>query len=309
VGLRAARGWSVSCSLALGSLGWTLVSEQPALAAFRPLVLLPPLLLGSGLALALFFWALSARVASGLARPLRELYAGLAAAARGDLSVELPEGRARGEVESLVVNFNTTLRRLREKTREIEISRRALEEQNAAFQQQYEAASKLSVTDTLTRLHNRRFFQEQLEREIRRLSRHGKGLSLLLIDIDDFKKLNDTYGHAAGDEFLKQIATILKEGIRATDVVARYGGEEFVVVATGTGIEGAAVLAEKLRTAIAEASFIVDDSMRPRRATVSIGVAEYKGGRTEMFNAADAALYRAKRAGKNCVMTGADGAE
>jgi len=91
--------------------------------------------------------------------------------------------------------------------------------------------------------------------------------------------------------------------VRETDLLARFGGEEFVVVANATNIPGATVLAEKLRTNVAEASFIVDDSMRPRRATVSIGLAEYKGSRADFFNAADAALYRAKESGKNCVVT------
>jgi two-component system cell cycle response regulator len=163
--------------------------------------------------------------------------------------------------------------------------------------------SELSVTDPLTQLHNRRFFEEYLEREINRLSRDGDSLCLLVIDIDDFKALNDSYGHAAGDEFLKQIARIMKESVRETDLLARFGGEEFVVVSNGTDIQGATVLAEKLCTSVAEASFIVDDSMRPRRATVSIGLASYKVSRTDLFNSADAALYRAKDSGKNCVVT------
>jgi diguanylate cyclase (GGDEF)-like protein len=125
---------------------------------------------------------------------------------------------------------------------------------------------------------------------------------MLVMDIDDFKLLNDRHGHAAGDEFLRQVASILQENVRATDLVARYGGEEFVVVATGTELAGAVVLAEKLRTAVAEASFIVDESKRPRRATVSVGVAEYRGSQTDLFNSADSALYEAKAAGKNCVV-------
>ena len=124
----------------------------------------------------------------------------------------------------------------------------------------------------------------------------------MIIDIDDFRQLNDQFGHAAGDEFLKQLARILEEWVRDTDVRARYGGEEFVVLATGTNRMGAVTLAEKLRTNIAETSFIVDSSMRPRRMTVSIGVSEYNRSRTEFFTAADAALYRAKATGKNCVV-------
>ena len=101
---------------------------------------------------------------------------------------------------------------------------------------------------------------------------------------------------------MKQLAQILKESVRDTDLVARYGGEEFVVVATSTALDGAELLAEKLRTKIAETSFIVDETMRPRRMTVSIGVAQFGRSRTELFTSADAALYRAKDAGKNCVM-------
>jgi two-component system cell cycle response regulator len=174
--------------------------------------------------------------------------------------------------------------------------------QNKSFQQKFQAASELSVTDPLTQLYNRRFFEEYLEREINRLGQNGDGLCLLVIDIDDFKALNDSYGHAAGDEILKQIARAMKESVRETDLLARFGGEEFVVVLNGTDIRGATFLAEKLRTNVAETSFIVDDSMRPRRATVSIGLARYKGSRTDLFNSADAALYRAKNSGKNCVV-------
>jgi diguanylate cyclase (GGDEF)-like protein len=162
--------------------------------------------------------------------------------------------------------------------------------------------SELSVTDPLTQLHNRRFFEEYLDREVNRLGRDGDSLCLLVIDIDDFKALNDNYGHAAGDEFLKQIAMTMKESVRETDLLARFGGEEFVVVSNGTDISGATVLAEKLRTSVAESSFIVDDSMRPRRVTVSIGLAQYNGSRTGLFGSADEALYRAKALGKNCVV-------
>jgi diguanylate cyclase (GGDEF)-like protein len=130
-----------------------------------------------------------------------------------------------------------------------------------------------------------------------------------LIDIDHFKKMNDNYGHAAGDEFLRQIARILREMVRETDLLARYGGEEFAVICTSTTIEGATVLAEKVRTSIAESSFIVDETMRPRSATVSIGVARYRGNRTDLFNSADAALYRAKDQGRNCVVVADEGPE
>jgi diguanylate cyclase (GGDEF)-like protein len=179
---------------------------------------------------------------------------------------------------------------------------RTLQEQHQAFQRQHDTLARLSVTDGLTELNNHRYFQDQLQLEIKRMARTGEGLSMLIIDIDDFKKLNDSYGHSAGDEFLKQLARILKESLRDTDLLARYGGEEFVIITPGTELEGADILVEKLRMKVRETSFIVDDSMRPRRMTISLGVAPYGRSRTELFTAADAALYRAKTAGKNCVV-------
>ena len=177
----------------------------------------------------------------------------------------------------------------------------ALRDQNSAFQAQRRTLAELTVTDPLTQLANRRSFDEHLKKEVKRLARSKEGLAMLVVDIDDFKKINDTLGHAAGDECLVQIARILQEVVRDTDLVARFGGEEFVVIAPATDPEGALVLGERIRTAVAEASFIIDESMRPRRITVSIGGAVFKGSQTDLFNSADAALYEAKAAGKNCV--------
>jgi len=129
---------------------------------------------------------------------------------------------------------------------------------------------------------------------------------MLMADIDDFKRLNDRFGHAAGDDLLVGLARVMMEMARSSDLLARYGGEEFVVLAPNTDLAGAYQLAEKLRTKIAETSFIVDDSLRPMRVTISIGVAQYEGDRKAFFQATDRALYRAKAEGKNCVVTDAD---
>ncbi len=125
---------------------------------------------------------------------------------------------------------------------------------------------------------------------------------MLLIDLDHFKQLNDQRGHAAGDELLAGVARVLHQTVRETDLLARYGGEEFVVMCADTDRDGTYQLAEKIRLAIAESSFIVDDSMRPTSVTVSIGVAEFAGDRKEFFQTADRALYNAKAQGKNCVV-------
>jgi diguanylate cyclase (GGDEF)-like protein len=298
-------GWdgAVTCAISLGTLGWVLVAQQPVHEVFLPLVIMAPTVLMGSAIVALGLSLLALWVAATVVRPINELHQGIAAVAQGDLSTEVSDRRAPREVKLLIRAFNRLVSRLRDRSQDSENSQLALKVQNKSFQQKFQVASERSVTDPLTQLYNRRFFEEYLEREINRLGRDGDGLCLLVIDIDDFKALNDSYGHAAGDEFLTQIARIMKESVRETDLLARFGGEEFVVVAKGTDIRGAMILAEKLRISVAAASFIVDDSMRPRRATVSIGLAKYKGSQTDLFNSADAALYRAKDSGKNCVVT------
>ena len=125
---------------------------------------------------------------------------------------------------------------------------------------------------------------------------------MLLVDLDDFKALNDRLGHASGDELLMRVAAIMAATVRESDLLARYGGEEFVVLATDTDLEGAVALAEKIRMAVEQTPHIVDDSLRPVRITVSVGVAQYKGNRRLFFESTDRALYRAKDQGKNCVI-------
>jgi diguanylate cyclase (GGDEF)-like protein len=301
------RGWSARHEQPLEELGWVLVAETSLAETLHPLVLALATLLVAPAALASVFGALALVVGTRLGRPLWRLYEAMRKAALETELAEVDVPSAEGEARSLILAFNVTIRRLQQQRAEVERSQRALREQNQAFQAHHETLSKLTVTDPLTQLSNRRHLEEQLSIEVKRLSRHNEALSILVLDIDDFKQLNDRYGHAAGDEFLRQVARILRESVRATDLVARYGGEEFVVVATGTNLDGAVVLAEKLRMAVAEASFIVDETKRPRRATVSVGVAEYGGSQTELFSSADAALYRAKGAGKDCVVAARPG--
>jgi diguanylate cyclase (GGDEF)-like protein len=296
------RDWRLRYEAPLGAFDWTLVVEAPVLEAYKPLALPLSLTLVLPPAMALCFGLIALWRATRLARPLWALYGSLRGVARDEGLDEVEARSANAELGSLIAAFNATVRRLQREREEAERNHTALRTQNRAFQAQQESLSKLTITDSLTQLANRRQFENQLNLEIKRLSRHRGGLSMLVADVDDFKKLNDTLGHAAGDEFLKQIANILKETVRETDLVARYGGEEFVVVATNTGLEGAVILGEKVCTAVAEASFIVDSSMRPRRATISVGVAEFRGSQTDLFNSADAALYEAKSAGKNCVV-------
>ena len=170
-----------------------------------------------------------------------------------------------------------------------------------------EAASKrlseLSVRDELTGIFNRRYLFEILAREMERVRRHPAPVSVLLLDIDHFKRVNDEHGHHAGDEVLRRFAKVAQKEVRSVDVLARYGGEEFSVLCTQTpaAAAGALVVAERVRKAIEETAF--DDVAKGLHVTVSIGVATYRPGEsaTELYVRADEALYRAKRAGRNRV--------
>jgi two-component system cell cycle response regulator len=162
----------------------------------------------------------------------------------------------------------------------------------------------LATVDALTGCMNRRAFTERLERELDRVSRYGVKLSVMMIDIDRFKDINDTHGHVVGDNVLSQLGDLLREEVRSVDLAARYGGEEFVIVLPDTDLEGAVVFAERLRKRVEECNFA--DTGDPLRATVSIGVASASiaGEITEpesLIAHADEALYRAKNDGRNRV--------
>jgi len=300
---RSPLAWALASALPVENLGWTLVVQQSAERAFAPLAIILPVLVFASGCLVLGMMVLASLMARRSVQPLIVLTRAVRRVAAGDFDVQLPANRLVGPVGGLFRAFNTMTAKLHSEHLQREQSLRALSEQNQAFQKEHQILSRLSVTDGLTELNNHRYFQEQLRREVKRLQRTGIGLAMLIIDIDDFKKLNDSYGHAAGDEFLRQLAQILRESVRETDLLARYGGEEFVVVATNTNADGAALLGEKLRTKVAESSFIVDETKRPRRMTVSIGVASFRESRSKLFADADAALYRAKASGKNCVVS------
>jgi diguanylate cyclase (GGDEF)-like protein len=161
----------------------------------------------------------------------------------------------------------------------------------------------LSITDGLTKLYNHRHLQDELARAFEESVRYERPLSFVIVDLDFFKKINDTYGHAIGDEVLKAISAIFQESIRTTDLAARYGGEEFALMLPETVLEDAVNFAEKIR-GIVESTPVATHS-GPISATVSIGVATVPHTRIhsakELIVAADKALYRAKKNGRNQV--------
>jgi diguanylate cyclase (GGDEF)-like protein len=156
----------------------------------------------------------------------------------------------------------------------------------------------LSETDRLTELYNKGKFNEVLQNEIERAKRYKRPLSLIIFDIDHFKKINDTYGHKVGDEVLKELAKLIRKNIRKFDFAARWGGEEFVILAPETDIEGAKNLAEKLRKEVEKHKFL-----QVNKVTISLGVAQYNFEESpeEFVVRADLALYKAKEGGRNRV--------
>jgi diguanylate cyclase (GGDEF)-like protein len=168
----------------------------------------------------------------------------------------------------------------------------------------HETVERQAVTDELTGLSNRRRFQETMSAEVERSKRFGQELGLVMLDIDDFKAVNDNYGHQQGDIVLREVAKILRASSREIDEPARYGGEELAVVLPGTDLQGAHNLAERVREGIEALRLPIlgDESAEPLRVTASFGAAALPvsaGDVRGLVAAADEALYQAKRAGKN----------
>jgi diguanylate cyclase (GGDEF)-like protein len=269
---------------------WLVVSELSAEAAYGQiqrfrnvtLLIVSALLFGVGL--------IAYRLGVLIVRPLERLTKGAAEVAEGDLAVDLPG--AKGEVGDLTTVFNHMVGRLRQ-------GRQELDAMNEKLRKQNEELERLSTSDALTGLYNRRYLTQRLSEELVRSYRHRGTFSVLMADVDEFKKYNDAFGHPAGDEVLKKVAAILLSSTRSVDCTARYGGEEFAVLLTGTDGEVAAEVAERIRARVETQKFA------GRKITISIGIARFpEDGETadEVISSADEALYAAKRSGRNRVM-------
>lgn len=178
----------------------------------------------------------------------------------------------------------------------------------------HERLKRVGLTDSLTGINNRRFFDQRIGEEIARALRTREPLSFLLMDIDHFKRFNDTYGHQAGDQVLRQTAGLIREQLRNSDILARYGGEEFAVVLPNTSQHRATEIAQRIREKISQHGYTVKirDTLQSLSVTLSLGVATMDDGTipgdiepliTDLVDSADKALYQAKQAGRNCVVS------
>jgi diguanylate cyclase (GGDEF)-like protein len=301
----------VSCAMRFGRFDWILAIEQEYDVAFAPVVAIirQVLAINTGIVLVLGFLALL--IARSIVQPIRALSDGARRIAQGDTDVDIPKVRGQDEIgvlsgalQEMVDRLRSNQIELERKQGEIERANKGLTRANEDLHRNNEMLEQLSITDGLTHLHNHRYFQDRLRLEVKRCDRSGEPLALLLVDIDDFKSLNDQHGHAIGDEVLARVASLLNSAVRETDLLARYGGEEFAVLAPRTQAQGAIALGEKLRREVREARFgglEIEDAGKVS-VTVSVGVALYEGDPKRFFNEADRALYQAKGEGKDCVV-------
>lgn len=232
-------------------------------------------------------------------------YSGSLQSATGDLERDLSEDAMRQLAQRLL----SETRRMQDTNRQLEKKLEASRDDIAALQRDLDDVRRESMLDPLTKIANRKSFDEGLAGAIDDAKRTRAPLSLVLVDIDYFKKFNDTYGHQTGDQVLRLVAMTLKSNIKGRDLAARYGGEEFVAVLPSTDLDGAVIAAENVRKAI-QAKELLKRSTNEKlgRITASFGVAMFRAddNASSLIERADRCLYAAKRAGRNRVVAEID---
>ena len=284
----------------LDALGWWLVYEEDYAAAMSPVIEAQRRIWVAVLAVGAIAILAALKITQSLLKPINELKLGARRINEGLVGVKIPK-RFDDEVGMMIDTFNEMASRITLWQAELHYKNKMLNTQNDRLQDMNERLEKLSVTDGLTGLFNHRHFWNLMNTELTRVNLHRGHLALTILDLDDFKRVNDKFGHAVGDLLLQTVATVLKDTVRDTDIVARYGGEEFAILLPDTDESGVQQVAEKIRAAVEAIRFNVPETDITLKVTVSIGVSVFRGNRREFFNAADRALYKSKAAGKNCV--------
>ena len=214
---------------------------------------------------------------------------------------EHPGSEITRRIETVVEGLRGTLGDLTSRQQEAEHALETSQGEIERLRSELERRKDEATLDELTKIYNRRAFNAKLEEEVARFTRYQTNFSLIIFDIDRFKRFNDSYGHQAGDAVLETVAEVVQKCIRRTDFLARYGGEEFAIIAAGTKLQPSAALAEKVRQRVADIAFVYDEETIS--VTISCGVAEFAEGDTgaTIIHRADTALYQAKAGGRNAV--------
>jgi len=274
----------ISTMVTVPSTGWFVVAGMPTEEAFRPAAVFREYTLKTGVIILIVMVSLITALLTILLRPLVHAARAMRDMADGKRELSQLAIHRNDEVGDLLLGFNHLVEKLQDK--------------EAALQTAVKRLEQLAGTDALTGSWNRRQFDEVVDRELDRSRRYGHPISIMLLDLDYFKLINDKYGHLEGDRVLQLVANRIREALRKSDSLTRWGGEEFMVLMPDTGLANATVLAERVRTSIGLHSIENIGSV-----TVSIGVAKFvvSESRDQWVERADAALYRAKHAGRNRV--------
>ena len=296
------------------TVGWRVLVREPREAAMAEVGGLRRTLTAVVAVLALLSIAAALLLARKISAPLHTLAEAATLMRTGLTVVRLPQLGGYREAQQLSAALSGLFEQVHQRERELRELAEHLERRVEARTQELHSANneleRLSVTDSLTGLNNRRYFDTQLAHEMQRARQQLQPLSLLLIDLDHFKRINDTHGHPAGDRVLQLVADLLDQGLRPSDAIARIGGEEFAVIAAGADLTQASLLAERLRSRVASASPLEIGRLE-LTISVSIGVActwpaqgdatALESAAERLYTQADMALYRAKRAGRDRV--------
>lgn len=268
-------------------LGWSVIIDFEADEVFTPIEKLRKFLAIVFIFAVIITVFIGSFIARSISKPIETLTSAIFEIGKGNLDIRT-DIKSRDEIGQLAASFNKM-------AEDLQHSMARLVESN-----------RLSITDALTGTYNRRFFDETLNKQIALAKRHKGLLAVFFIDVDYFKNLNDTYGHAMGDKVLQHVSRILKDSIRVSDILCRHGGDEFVTIMPTIGITDAVEKAEKIRYRMESMSFNGTVAGNPLRLTISIGVAsfpEHGADYDTLVRAADSALYKAKKRGRNRVET------
>jgi diguanylate cyclase (GGDEF)-like protein len=279
---------------------WWLVCEEDYHTAMAPVLTTRYRIIMADLFILAIFIMAALRVVRPILRPIRALAVGAKKIKEGMVGVKI-KAASDDEIGLMIHTFNEMAQEISMGRVKLQAKNKELNSRNEELQVLNVRLEELSVTDGLTGLFNHRHFWNLLHNELSRADRSKGDLAIILLDIDDFKMVNDQFGHPVGDVLLQSFADAVRESVRETDIVARYGGEEFAIMLPNTERNGAMRVAEKIRQSIEQMNFKVPDTDVTISVTASIGVSIYQGNRRELFKAVDQALYVSKNKGKNCV--------